>query len=155
VLEEPAYLEAAEGAAAFVLKEARDAEGRLCRSWRNGTRRHAAVLEDYACLASGLLALGGEARRKEARELLEEVETRFRDPHGGYYQTAEDAATLWVRQRDPFDGATPSAVGTAMGAWADLGETAIVERIAGAFEAAMARSPQGTQSLWRAVDWRG
>ena len=56
-LGEPPFLEMATEAADFLLRELRTPDGRLRRSWKDGRARHAAVLEDHAHLADGLLAL--------------------------------------------------------------------------------------------------
>ncbi len=47
----------AETAADLLLREVRDPDGRLRRSWKDGRALHSGVLEDYANLAEGLLAL--------------------------------------------------------------------------------------------------
>ena len=57
ILSEPRYLEAAERAADFLLTNLRDKDGRLLHSWRNGTAKLAAYLDDYACLANALVTL--------------------------------------------------------------------------------------------------
>lgn len=148
VLGDPKYLEAAETAAESILCNNRDAAGRLTRSWRKGRAQHRAVLEDYTFLAYGMLALPGENWSRKALELLQEVEKQFRDPKGGYYQTAEDAEKLLIRQRDPFDSATPSAIGISIQAWRKLGKIHIAERLLKAFGDVIDRNLHGTQSLW-------
>ena len=52
--EEPRYTEVAARAAAFVLESLRK-EGRLLRSYMEGSARHNAYLDDYACLIDGLV----------------------------------------------------------------------------------------------------
>jgi uncharacterized protein YyaL (SSP411 family) len=156
-LQEPRYVEAAQRAATFLLANARDPKGRLTRSWREGRAQHAAVLDDYAFLAHGLLALrdatGDEAWRKAARGLLDELDRSFRDERGGYYLTANDGEALITRVRDPFDNATPAGVGIAAQAWAELarlgepGAEARARDILAAFRPWILRAPQGCQSL--------
>ena len=51
-LGEPRYLQAATGAADFLLTELRQADGRLLHSWRHGRARLDAYLDDYASLMS-------------------------------------------------------------------------------------------------------
>jgi uncharacterized protein YyaL (SSP411 family) len=80
---------------------------------RNGTAgRHAGVLEDYACVAHGLLVLlsatGDPAWLSTAGSLLDEALGRFAADDGGFYDTAEDAEVLVSRPRDPSDNASPS-----------------------------------------------
>ncbi len=70
------------------------------------------VLEDYADLAEGLLALyqvtGQQRWFDSAAELLDVVREQFADGAGGFFDTAADAPALVRRPRDPSDGVTPS-----------------------------------------------
>ena len=71
------------------------------------------VLEDYANVAEGLLALHqvtGQAHwLSRAGSLLDVVLEQFADAHsGGFFDTAHDAEALVVRPQDPTDNATPS-----------------------------------------------
>jgi uncharacterized protein YyaL (SSP411 family) len=100
-------------------------DGRLRRVSRDGTPGpHPGVLEDYADLAEGLLALyavtGDTGRLRLAGELLEVVLTRFGDGAGGFYDTADDRAdprlAAMRRPQDPTDNATPSGQAAAAGA---------------------------------------
>jgi uncharacterized protein YyaL (SSP411 family) len=70
------------------------------------------VLEDYADLAEGLLALY-EATFDErwfttARALADAILDRFADPAGGFFDTATDHERLVTRPKDIQDNATPS-----------------------------------------------
>ncbi|GAA1015396.1 thioredoxin domain-containing protein [Acrocarpospora pleiomorpha] len=82
--------------------------------------RNSGVLEDYADLAEGLIALygvTGETRWFEsAGELLESVLERFGDGAGGFFDTADDGERLFQRPQDPTDNATPSGQFAAAGA---------------------------------------
>jgi uncharacterized protein YyaL (SSP411 family) len=89
--------------------------GRLRRASLGGqVGESAAILEDYAMLATGLAALHqltGERRWIEHTALLLDVALRhFADPDrpGRWFDTADDAEALMVRPADPLDGATPS-----------------------------------------------
>ncbi|MFI6817382.1 thioredoxin domain-containing protein [Nonomuraea sp. NPDC050328] len=108
-------------AAARLLDEVHWRDGRLVRTSRDGRAGHnAGVLEDYADLAEGLLALfgvSGEPRWYElAGALLEVVLEHFADGEGGFYDTADDAERLFQRPQDPTDNATPSGQFAAAGA---------------------------------------
>ncbi len=114
--------------------------GQLRRSWKDGRAAGAAVLEDYADLADGLLALY-EATFDErwfvtARSLADQVLARFADPAGGFFDTPDDHETLVARPRDSQDNALPS--GGAMAArvllrvWAWTGEGRYGEAALGA-----------------------
>ncbi|MDQ4085260.1 MAG: thioredoxin domain-containing protein, partial [Actinomycetota bacterium] len=90
-----------------------DADGRLARVSRDGRAgAHAGVLEDYACVAEGYLALlgvtGDTVWLARAETLLSHVLERFADGRGGFYDTADDAEQLVRRPQDPSDNASPS-----------------------------------------------
>jgi uncharacterized protein YyaL (SSP411 family) len=107
--------------AARLLREVHWKGGRLLRTSRDGrTGANVGVLEDYADVAEGLIALygvtGDAAHADFAGELLDVVLERFADGHGGFYDTADDAEKLWKRPQDPTDNATPSGRFAAAGA---------------------------------------
>jgi uncharacterized protein YyaL (SSP411 family) len=113
VLDEPHYLDMAESAAQFVTSTHRHGSGRLRRVSLAGVAGDAdGLLEDYACLADGLLTLfaaTGEARWYElAGDLVDQALERFADGEGGYFDTADDAERLIKRPQDPSDNAWPS-----------------------------------------------
>jgi hypothetical protein len=113
------WVEAADAAATHIL-ERHLVGGRLRRSSRNGVAADAAaVLEDYACLAEGLLTLyqvtGRPHRLSAALDLLETALARFRSADGTWYDTADDAEPLLRRPRDRTDGATPSGAAAVSG----------------------------------------
>ena len=92
-------------------------DGRLGRSWKDDRATGDGVLEDYACLAEGLLALY-EATFEErwfvaARQLADQILDRFADPDGGFFDTAADHERLVARPKDIQDNATPSGNSTA------------------------------------------
>ena len=116
------YLVAARRAAEACANGLIDANGRLWRSWKDGRATGSGVLEDYACLAEGLLALY-EASFDErwfrlARSLADAILERFADPAGGFFDTAADHEVLITRPKDLQDNAVPS--GNAMAATALL-----------------------------------
>ncbi|GGV14970.1 thioredoxin domain-containing protein [Actinomadura cremea] len=104
-----------------LLVEVHERDGRLVRTSRDGSAgANAGVLEDYADVAEGLLALhavtGDPARMRLAGELLNTVLERFADGEGGFFDTADDAERLFRRPQDPTDNATPSGQFAAAGA---------------------------------------
>jgi hypothetical protein len=106
------YREAAEHAATTILGGLLGSDGRLGRSWKDGRVSGQGVLEDYANLAEGLLALY-EATFDErwfgaARSLADAILERFTDPDGGFFDTASDHERLVTRPKDVQDNATPS-----------------------------------------------
>ncbi len=113
VLGDREYLEAARSAAAFLLTELRDADGRLLRSWKEGEAKIPAFLEDHAFLLDALLTLyesSFEVRwYHEALAVAGELVERFEDPErGGFFTTAEDQDELPVRRKDLEDSPIPS-----------------------------------------------
>jgi uncharacterized protein YyaL (SSP411 family) len=120
LLPEPAasrYRDAAVTAAEAILGGLRRADGRLGRSWKDGRASGEGVLEDYADLGEGLLALY-EATFDErwfvaARELADTILAHFTDPAGGFFDTADDHETLVTRPKDPQDNATPAGASMA------------------------------------------
>ena len=99
-----------------------DKAARLTRTSRDGVAgaQNPGVLEDYANVAEGLLALyavTGEPRWFAfAGRLLDVVLDAFRDESGLFYDTAGDAETLIFRPADPTDNATPGGTSAAAGA---------------------------------------
>ena len=90
-------------------------DGRLRRASLGGiVGDSAAILEDHASLATGLLTLyqltGDASWLSRATELLDVALQHFTDPErpGRWFDTADDAEQLMVRPADPLDGATPS-----------------------------------------------
>ncbi|MCW2896687.1 MAG: uncharacterized protein QOG28_1166 [Trebonia sp.] len=86
---------------------------RILRTSKDGVAGPSAgLLEDYACVAAGLLKLSGvtgEARwATVAGALLETLLTAFADGNGGFYDTADHGERLIFRPADPTDNATPS-----------------------------------------------
>ena len=113
-LSEPEFLDAARQCADALLN-LHLVDGRLRRaSLGGGVGDSAAILEDHATLATGLLTLHqitGEARWLDAATgLLDIALDHFADPDkpGRWFDTADDAERLQVRPADPLDGATPS-----------------------------------------------
>ncbi len=108
------WLQAAVRCARFLLTE-HVVGDRVLRASLGGKAGTApGVLEDYAWLATGLLALHqatGELEWLEhAQRLLDAAIEHFADPEapGSWFDTADDAETLVARPRDPIDGATPA-----------------------------------------------
>ncbi|MGH3157100.1 MAG: thioredoxin domain-containing protein, partial [Streptosporangiaceae bacterium] len=94
---------------------------RLVRTSRDGVAgQSAGLLEDYACVAEGFLALSGVTGDPRwvdlAGGLLETALRRFTDGQGGFFDTADDGEPLLYRPADPADNATPSGAFTVAGA---------------------------------------
>ena len=111
ILHREDYRKVAEASAGFVLDTLRK-DGRLLRTYKDGTAHLKGYLEDYAFVADGLLALH-EATfdlrwLEEARSLADQMIKLFWDDgQKGFYDTGTDHEELVVRPRDLFDNATP------------------------------------------------
>ena len=118
VLEEPRYAEAAAAGADFVLRELRDADGRLLRTFNHGQAKLDAYLEDHAFLLEALLTLYEAAFDEryfaEARRLADVILDRFADAdRGGFFATASDHERLIARRKDIDDAPIPSGSSSA------------------------------------------
>jgi uncharacterized protein YyaL (SSP411 family) len=121
-------------------------QARLLRTSKDGVAGPSAgLLEDYACLAAGLIRLSGmtgEARwTGVAGLLLDTVLTAFADGNGGFYDTPDDGERLIFRPADPTDSATPSGTFAAADALLSYGALTGVERYRSAATAALAVLP--------------
>ncbi|MFE6284843.1 thioredoxin domain-containing protein [Streptomyces sp. NPDC057877] len=118
----PDLVEAAVAAADLLVRLHLDDQARLTRTSKDGRAgTNAGVLEDYADVAEGFLALAsvtGEGVWLEfAGFLLDHVLVRFTDEESGaLYDTAADAERLIRRPQDPTDNAAPSGWTAAAGA---------------------------------------
>jgi uncharacterized protein len=107
------YLDAARGAADFVLTRMRDSGGRLLRTFNAGEAKLNAYLEDHGFLLEALLDLYEatfEARWfAEARALADTLVARFADTeHGGFFSTSADHEQLVARRKDLEDAPIPA-----------------------------------------------
>ncbi|MFF4841829.1 thioredoxin domain-containing protein [Streptomyces collinus] len=151
----PDLVDAAVAAADLLVRVHLDDHARLARTSRDGrVGPNAGVLEDYADVAEGFLALvsvtGEGVWLDFAGLLLDQVTTRFADPESGaLYDTAADAERLIRRPQDPTDNATPSgwtaAAGALLGYAAHTGSEAhrtAAERALGVVKALGPRVPR-------------
>jgi uncharacterized protein YyaL (SSP411 family) len=129
------YRMIAERNADFLLRELRQGNGRLLRTWKRRPERVLEVpsegtgeaklngyLEDYSYLIEGLLELYQTTFDPRwfvaAQQLAETMLEHFADSDGTLYDTSDDHEALITRPRDLQDNATPS--GNAMAATALL-----------------------------------
>jgi len=128
---------------------------RLVRTSRDGRPGvSAGVLEDYADVAEGFLALYAvttdDAWLTFAGVLVDVVLGHFTDEDGALFDTADDAEELFRRPQDPSDGVTPSgwtgAAGALLGYATYLGSPEHREaagRALGVVRALAGRAPRG------------
>lgn len=113
-LNRPEFLDAATQCARSIV-DLHIVDGRLRRASLGGrVGDSAAILEDHATLATGLLTLyqltGDASWLDAATGLLDVALDHFADTdrEGRWFDSADDAEQLMVRPADPLDGATPS-----------------------------------------------
>jgi hypothetical protein len=113
-LDDPDLLAAARRCATGII-DAHLVDGRLRRASLHGrVGDSAAMLEDHAALATGLLSLhqvtGERSWLTHATGLIDTALRHFADPDrpGRWFDAADDAERLVVRPSDPMDGATPA-----------------------------------------------
>jgi uncharacterized protein YyaL (SSP411 family) len=112
------YLDAARDAAAFVLGEMRDEQGRLLRTYKDGEAKLNAYLEDHAFLLEALLDLYEATFEErwfvEARALADTMIERFADrDRGGFFSTSSDHEALVARRKDLEDSPIPAGPSSA------------------------------------------
>ena len=112
------YLEAAVTCAEFILRDLRDARGRLLRTYNDGHAKIDGYLEDHAFLLEAFLVLFETTCEErwftEARALADTLIARFADPeNGGFYSTASDGEALIARRKDLEDSPIPAGASSA------------------------------------------
>jgi uncharacterized protein YyaL (SSP411 family) len=113
VLERPGYVAAAVACGEFMLRELRDPDGRLLRTWKHGRGRLGAYLEDHAFLLEALIILYETTFDPRwyhaAVTLADSIIARFSDPElGGFFTTPTDHERLIARRKDLEDSPIPS-----------------------------------------------
>jgi uncharacterized protein YyaL (SSP411 family) len=116
-LAEPRYVETAIRAARFVLKHLVSETGRLLHAYRGGRAKIEALVDDYAFLVQGLLALhtatADPGWLSEARRIVDEQDDVLWDGTAGGYFASPDGPGLLVRSKSASDGAVASGNGIA------------------------------------------
>ena len=119
VLNQPAYLDAAENAAEFVLTQMTREEGRLLHAYRAGQSHLDAYVDDYAYTIEAFISLFESTGRtkwiERAVKLADSMIQHFEDcESGGFFYTASDAERLIARNKDWHDGSLVSGNASAV-----------------------------------------
>jgi uncharacterized protein YyaL (SSP411 family) len=117
-LDNKAFIEVAARAAEFILKNLRNSDGRLLRTYgaapgQASAAKILAYLDDYALLVHGLLCLHDATVDprwlKYSQDLTEDmIKFHLDNDRGGFFYTANDHEKLFARAKDQYDGAQPS-----------------------------------------------
>ena len=137
--------------------------GRLKATYKDGRARFAGYLDDYACLARGLLELlqcrWRDSDLKFARELVEVLLAHFEDPRGGFFFTADDHERLIHKPKPLADEAVPAGNAVAAQTLVALGHLlgeqryiAAAERTVRAALSGIERQPEAFATLLGALD---
>ena len=164
-LEAPELLGPAQRAADCILSKMTDASG-LLRTYRAGTAKIPAFLEDHAFFIHGLLELSRSSpapakdqNLSRAKAVLDwAVKAFFDETSGNVFDTRESSTELFVRTRSTHDGATPAGISVMLHDLLDLAELTSDDAYAGRALAALipisnavAESPVGTINSTRAL----
>jgi len=169
VFNRPEWIDLTSRAYGFILeKMAADDNGRLYHNYCGGRASHRAMLDDYANMTNGALALHEVTEDpvylEQARSWVEIVQTDFSGPDtpqgcGGYFVTSADATDLIVRAKSIHDAAVPAGNSGMLKALARLyyltGETKYRDRARGiveAFGGEAGRSVVGITSFMNGYD---
>ncbi|KYK34175.1 MAG: thioredoxin [Theionarchaea archaeon DG-70-1] len=110
ILGNDTYKNAAQKAADFIIGNMMDS--RLYHRYRDGDIAVPGFLDDYAFFVWGLIELYETTFNvkyvKTAVTLTEYMVTHFWDDEGGFYQTSDVSESILVRQKQSYDGASPS-----------------------------------------------
>ena len=165
VLERTDYVDAAVGCAEFVLRDLRDGDGRLLRTYKDGESKLNAYLQDHAFLLEALIVLYEatfDARWfAAAREVADTMIERFGDDdRGGFFETSADHEQLVARRKDLEDNPIPSGNSSAAYGLLRLaaltGEHEYERRAVGVFRLLhklMPQHPQAFPHLLQALDF--
>jgi uncharacterized protein YyaL (SSP411 family) len=112
-LERADYLDAATQCADFVLREMRGPDGRLLRTYKDGTAKLNGYLEDHAYMVEALISLYEASFDPRwfaaAREIADFTIEHFADEErGGFFETADYHERLVARRKDLEDNPIPA-----------------------------------------------
>ena len=165
VLGEPRYATAAAETADFLLAKLRNAEGEVWHCYKDGVARISGFLDDYACLIDGLVDVYQatfEPRYLDAGlGLADKMLLLFQDREvGGFFYTPTNHEELIARNKETYDGSTPSGNSMAATALLRLGRICgrtDLEEIGAAtlafLSGNLARSPMGGGQALLALDF--
>ena len=166
-LDQPAYAEAAERAARFIIERMYDARtGVLLRRFRQGEALIPGFLDDYALFAQALLDLYEaqfDRRHLElAIRLTEKQRELFEDSeHGGFFSTAANDPSLVLRVKEDYDGAEPSGNSVAASNLLRLAQISgraefrqSAERLFAAFGSRLATAPMAIPQMLAACEFQ-
>lgn len=108
------YINAAEKAFNFIMKNLYDENGNLLHRYRDGEAAIHAHADDYVYLILGAIEMYNASFNlyylEKALSLQGDFTSKFWDEeYGGFYFTASNSEAMLIRQKEIYDGAIPSA----------------------------------------------
>ena len=158
------YMATADRALMFILTNMRDEQGRLLRTWRSGTAKLPAYLDDYAFLVEAILEMHLITRDDKwlvaARRLTDDQIRMFNDEAaGGFFFTSHDHEELLSRTKNAWDSVLPSGNSVSIrnlirlaSMTGDPSYRALAEKTLTLFAPQMKRNPRGTSNLALALN---
>jgi len=166
ILGDEKYRSAAEKNLSFIREKLWDEKSKtLFHRWRDGEHDNTQLLEDSACLLSGMIDLYEATLEPKhldfAIELAGTMLAKFYDAeNGGFWQSAADSKDLILRVKDDYDGAEPSGNSVATLALLKLGAitgrgnfTAVAENTLNLFAYRLQNTPQAMPFMLHALDF--
>jgi uncharacterized protein YyaL (SSP411 family) len=166
ILGDEKYRSAAEKNLSFIREKLWDEKSKtLFHRWRDGEHDNTQLLEDSACLLSGMIDLYEATLEPKhldfAIELAGTMLAKFYDAeNGGFWQSAADSRDLILRVKDDYDGAVPSGNSVATLALLKLGAitgrgnfTAVAENTLNLFAYRLQNTPQAMPFMLHALDF--
>ncbi len=165
VLDNPDYLEGAEQAAKFIMKNLIKKDGRLLHRFRDNDAAVLGHISDYAFFIHGLLDLYEASFKieylREAKRLAGDMIRLFWDEKdGGFIFSATDSEKILFEQKDIYDGAIPSGNAIAALDLIRLNRLTLEEewekkalKLFDAFSSDVAQVPSGYTQMLMALDF--
>ncbi len=166
VFEKPEYMETAKRAADFLLERMRRPDGRVLRTYSQGSEpKLNAYLEDYSFVIDALVSLYEATFEtkwiESALQMVDVMVDQFwDDADGGFFYTGRDHEQLIARTKDPHDSSIPSANSKAVTALLRLAKLtgrddlmSKAEKTLHLFEKLLSTSPQAAGQMLIAMDF--
>ncbi|MBI4546912.1 MAG: thioredoxin domain-containing protein [Ignavibacteriae bacterium] len=166
VLDDPAYLQAAQRANTFIISKLYDTKSKkLLRRYRDGEARFDGNLQDYTFLVMGLLDLYEASFEiqwlEHAIALTKKQIEIFWDPiDGGFFDTPGNDPSILVRMKEDYDGAEPTGNSIAAVNLLRLSQMTdnndwrrMAEKTITAFGSRLKQIPDALSQMLVAVDW--
>jgi uncharacterized protein YyaL (SSP411 family) len=145
ILKEDRYTQAAAKGADFLLQNHRKIDGTLFRTSRDGVKKYAGFLDDYAFFAQSLLALKW---KDKAAAIAEVMRQKFWDEtDGGFFFTAADSDEVIVRQKTASDSPLPSGNAIAAMVMLELNRPEIAKRTLALFANQLQQQGEGMSAM--------